>query len=118
MTEQIAVYPPQPWTGRASDLISALTKEVKESPPGTWTYADHRGMRVWLQLREDGRRTVRISRDTRPATAAGWDRLHEELNVLKQHLGVSRWPEIAAPPPAGSAWSCWLEEPNLMEEIK
>ena len=87
----------QPWCTGLHLLIGALAVELHGAEPGVWASRIHQGRCIALSLLEDGRKVVRISRDTRPMTPSAWDRWNGEVRILRQHLGIAHYDERPVP---------------------
>lgn len=82
------------WQGsQLSELLRILTTEAQEKPAGVWAWRRFsHGALVALQADRDGRLLLRIARETRPGSEAGWRAWAIEVEVFLRHFGgASRW---------------------------
>jgi hypothetical protein len=93
---------PAVYGGRLSTLLADLSPEARLNP-GTWIAVQIRGVTIAVQVGHDHLRSVKISQDVRPKGVKQWDRWHETVTALKQHLGVSGWREMPWVEPSGVA---------------
>lgn len=82
-----------PWAMGLHLLVGTLTVEMHGQPSNTWACRSHHGRQISLTRQEDGRRALRISRADRPARGdiRAWDKWEEDIQLLKQHMGVASW---------------------------
>jgi hypothetical protein len=111
LTQPAPDTPVQAWSTGLHLLIGALAVEL-HNQADVWACRAYRDFQIGLTLREDRRKVLRIARTTRPEGTAAWDRHREQVDLIRQHLGITKWERLEIPDLSEVSW--W-GEPRIVK---